>query len=360
MKTTRILFAALSLVVASAASAQVYTQTNEPSGNQIAELSWNTDGSLARPSYYATGGFGATTGLGTQGALTMSEDKNWLFVVNGGSNDISTFHLTTAGPVLVSRTPSHGSMPVSVTSRGGLVYVANAGGNGSISGFRIKDNGQLTYVTGSTWGFSTKTPAVGQIGFNTEGDTVYVTEKNTNRIDIYAIGPMGGVVAKDYIKTTGATPFGFAAGRRGKLLVTEAGGGPNGTSAVSSYVTADDGYASVVGASVPTWQNAACWAATTWDGQFLYTGNGGGSDSVTGYRIFDDGSILLLTPSGATGKTPAGSGSADLATDATNLYSLAAKKGDIVTFAIQQDGSLKRTQVTGGLPTTSTGIVVRY
>jgi len=356
MNTARTLLAALSLVAASMASAQVYTQTNEPGQNRIAEIGWNPDGTLTKPHYYLTGGQGTGTGLGIQGAVALSEDHRWLFVVNAGSNDLSTFKLGAQGAQLVNRISTRGNKPVSVTSHGSLVYVVNAG-DGKIVGFRANENGQLSPIAGGSR--LTKVGAApGQISFNPEGDTLYVSEKNTNRLDIFTVDASGAIAGREWISSPGATPFGFAFGRRGKLFVSEAQGGAAGASTLSSYITGDDGYATPISAAVPTFQTAACWVGVSWDGKFAYTGNAG-SGTITGYRVFDGGQVSILTSTGVSGRMPNGANALDLATDASHLYALGSSKGLIASFAIAEDGRLVRSGVVTGLPTTATGIAVR-
>ena len=53
------------------------------------------------------------------------------------------------GLALLSRTPSGGTRPISVTVHRRLVYVLNAGGTGNIRGFRRDAAGKLSYISGS-------------------------------------------------------------------------------------------------------------------------------------------------------------------------------------------------------------------
>lgn len=359
MKTHRILLASLSLAIVAAANAQVYTQTNEAGGNRLVELKINSDGSLSGRRFFNTGGLGTSASLGIQGAVAISDDHKFLFVVNAGSNDVSTFLLAPEGPRFVSRVASQGVAPVSVTSQGSLVYVLNGGGGApGIAGFRLSDNGTLTPIANSVRALSRPDAAPGQIGINPEGDTVYVTQKNTNRIDYFSIDSNGAAGQSSWLPSPGPTPFGFAFGRRGKLIVSEAfGGAPNG-SAVTAYNGLDSGLPQIVGASIPTFQTAACWVATSVDKRFAYVANAG-SDSVTGYRIYDDGSLAILNVNGVTGKTTTGAGATDLVANASNLYVLAPRKGYIASFAIAQDGKLTKLATAVNLPTTITGIAVK-
>ncbi len=81
----------------------VYALTNQASGNAVAIFDRGADGSLSWSSNVATGGTGAGSGLGSQGALALSDDGRWLFAVNAGSNDVSAFQVTASGLSLTSR-----------------------------------------------------------------------------------------------------------------------------------------------------------------------------------------------------------------------------------------------------------------
>src|SRR5438552_6663983 len=135
--------------LAADAPGAVYALTNRPSGNAVAMYARSADGSLSSSGTFSTGGIGAGSSLGSQGALALSDDGRWLFAVNAGSNDISAFQVRPSGLSLTSRVASGGSQPISLTVRGGLVYVLNAGGDGNISGFTIGSDGALAPIAGS-------------------------------------------------------------------------------------------------------------------------------------------------------------------------------------------------------------------
>src|SRR6059036_2247225 len=128
----------------------VYTLTNQVAGNAVAVFARAADGTLTPAGTFATGGAGTGAGLGSQGAVTLSSDGRLVFAVNAGSNDVSVFRVGPQGLSLLSRTPSGGLLPISVTGSRNFVYVLNAGGAGNITGFRIDNAGALTPVAGST------------------------------------------------------------------------------------------------------------------------------------------------------------------------------------------------------------------
>jgi hypothetical protein len=69
----------------------VYTESNEAGTNQIFVYQINPEGSLTLQGSTPSGGAGAGAGLGSQRALVLSGDHEWLFAVNAGSNSVSSF-----------------------------------------------------------------------------------------------------------------------------------------------------------------------------------------------------------------------------------------------------------------------------
>src|SRR5690349_4070805 len=111
-------------VLASADQGQagaVYTLSNASSGNQVLIFDRAVNGALSPAGSFATGGLGTGAGLGSEGALLVTE--RWIIAVNAGSNDVSV--LDRRDGHLVSRVGSGGTTPVSVTAAHDLVYVVN-------------------------------------------------------------------------------------------------------------------------------------------------------------------------------------------------------------------------------------------
>jgi 6-phosphogluconolactonase (cycloisomerase 2 family) len=128
----------------------IYTITNDPNGNEVAVYERAADGSLTFMATYPTGGLGSGAGLGSQGAVVLRENGRRLFVVNAGSNQISVFAVQKDGLDLLDVVDSGGERPISLTLHGHFLYVLNAGGSGNITGFRVRDNGKLGALDGST------------------------------------------------------------------------------------------------------------------------------------------------------------------------------------------------------------------
>jgi 6-phosphogluconolactonase len=261
-------------------SGRVYIMTNDSTGNHVVVYDRAADGDLTWVANVATGGLGVTGLTGSnQGGLVLSQDGRWLFVVNAGSNDLSVFLVTTEGLTLTDRESSGGVMPISVTVFHDLVYVLNQGSSetaGNIAGFDLSDSGHLTPIAESVQPLSGSGVTVAQISFNPTGTALAVTEKSTSLIDIYTIDSQGVASAPVTNTSSGSTPFGFAFDRTGALIISEAAGGPAGTSAVSSYTINPDGTLTTVSPSVPDTGLAACWLVVTGNGRFAYTDNAHG------------------------------------------------------------------------------------
>src|SRR2546430_2230489 len=100
----------------------VYTLSNQPSGNQVLELSRAADGSLVQTGAYATGGLGTGAGLGSQNAVIVTADRQFLLAVNAASNSVSAFAFGRHGLKLLNVVPSNGVTPISVTAHDNVVY----------------------------------------------------------------------------------------------------------------------------------------------------------------------------------------------------------------------------------------------
>jgi 6-phosphogluconolactonase (cycloisomerase 2 family) len=341
-------------------SGAVYTLTNAAAGNAVAIFNRAPDGTLTPAGTVPTGGLGTGAGLGSQGALVLSDNGRWLFAVNAGSNDISVLDTSGQSLTLVDRVPSGGIRPISLDVNGDLLYVLNAGVPNNITGYRIGNHGTLSQIPGSTRPLSGADVSPAQVEFSDSGRLLVVTEKAANKIDTYTVNRAGLPTGPNVQNSAGITPFGFEFDNHGHLVVSEAFGGAANASAASSYSVSNTGALTTVSASAPTHQTAACWVAISNDGKYAYTTNAG-SGSVTGYRIGHDGSLTLLNPDGVTALTGAGSSPID-ATVSNNgrfLYVLTAASHQVVGFMIEHDGSLIPAGTVNGLLAGTVGLAAR-
>ena len=336
----------------------VFTLSNSAAGNAVLAFARGADGTLTPAGTFATQGNGTGAGLGSQGAVALSGDGQFLFAVNPASNSIASFAVAGTSLTLVNTVASGGTLPISLTTHGNLVYVLNAGGTENITGFSVDQNGRLTLLPGSSRPLSGTGVGPAEVGFDPSGAWLVVTEKNTNRIDVFAVGNGGLASAAVVNASAGQTPFGFAFNQHGVLIVSEAFGGGVNASAVSSYTLDSDGSLAVVSASVPTTETSACWIAVTNNGKFAYAANTG-SSSLTGYRV-DRASLTILNADGKTGNTGTTAIDVALSRNSQFLYTLTADSHSISAFSVRQDdGSLSPVAGASGLPVGTVGLAAK-
>jgi len=354
----------LSLSAAEGKIGAIYTMTNAFGGNEILAFDRDEKGVLSPAGIFPTGGLGTGAGLGNQGAVILDPSNRWLFVVNPGSDDITVFDIVEDGLAFHGVFPSNGQRPISLTYAHSLLYVLNAGGaaggRDEITGFKVEEDGSLTAIPGSTRPLSADSTGPAQVQFNGDGDVLVVTEKATNTIVTYTVDEAGIPGAPLPQLSVGATPFGFAFGKRDQFFVSEAAGGAPDQSSVTAYEVDKDGLLTVIDPAVGTTETAACWVVVSRDGRFAYTTNAG-SGSVSGYQIGFDGQLALLDENGRTGQTGKSSAPIDmiLSNDGRNLYTLNSGNATISVFGVKADGSLERKHELGDLPVTANGLAAR-
>ena len=351
-------------------SGTVYAMSNNAEHNEILVYSRGANGILALQNMVSTEGRGSggeeplepVDALGSQAPLIVSNDGQWLFAVNAGSDEISVFRIIGDYLMLTDKVSSGGFFPVSLALHKDLLYVLNSGGEGNIAGFSLSPLGKLTAIENSTRSLHTGgdnpprfivSPA--QVGFNPSGDFLMVTIKGTNQVLTYAVNNNGGISETPVVNTSlGSTPFGFGFDHRGHLILVE----PFGTSAVgtmlastvSSYEILSDGTLKAITETLADYQTATCWIAITRDGRYAYTTNNV-TNTISGFKISADGQISLIDPSGivaASGDRPV-----DIAISSNGkfVYAVNAGSGTISMFEI--DASTGRLNMLGevdGLP----------
>ena len=206
--------------------------------------------------------------------------------MNAGSDNLSTFRISEQDATSLELTgiyPSSGNFPVSITQFEDLVYVLNAGSEGSISGFNLDDeNCVLSPIAGSTRSFgltnNSNPPSFiaspGQIGFTPNGEHILVTVKiDNNGAGLFIVYQVNGDGTPSATSTNtpsnGSTePFSFAFDEAGHIFVTEV----NNRSLSSYEITAEGVLIPISNSvSVSINQDFPCW--NRYFGGFVITSN---------------------------------------------------------------------------------------
>ena len=99
------------------------------------------------------------------------------------------------------------------------------------------------------------------------------------------------------------------------MIVSEAHGGPNNSSALSSYDVEENGGLRLITGSAPTNQLAACWVVITQNDKLAFTSDTA-SGVITGFQVARDGGLTILNAQGVSAKTGLGSTPTDPAQSA--------------------------------------------
>jgi 6-phosphogluconolactonase (cycloisomerase 2 family) len=349
---------ALSLAPASHAAQEnsdtghaVFFMTNNAQSNEVVAYERNPYGTLYGAHHFATGGRGSGgkgDPLASQGSLTLSQDHQWLFAVNAGSGTLSVFRIVDSLLVLTDQVATGGAEPTSVAQHGDLVYVLNAAGSSSVSGFAFF-GGHLAPIPNSQQFLSANGANPGSVSFSTDGKFLLATEKTGNDVDVFQVQPNGTLSAVTVNHSAGPGAFAVIGAANDTALVSETGSGGT-TSAISSYHIGANGTLTTLSASVPSLGAANCWNAITPDGRFVYVSNAG-SSTIAGFAVGATGGLTPL-PGTIVGTNPTGAGNLDVAISADGkfLYTLNSAGGSIGTFGVNADGSLTNLGVVSGLP----------
>jgi 6-phosphogluconolactonase (cycloisomerase 2 family) len=332
----------------------VYTLNNDPEKNGIVVFEQQADGSLKEVvgSPFPTGGKGLSGGdIDQQGAIRVVGDL--VLAVNPGSDSIAVLHKQKDGrlmPVEGSPFASGGQGPLSLTTHGEVVYVANQAPpfanptrQPNITGFRLGRSGQLMPIPHSTLAFP-KGQGPAQIEFSPRSGLVAVTSgfqtEDGSRIH-------GGKLMADGTLKAGpgspATPqgasgtVGFSWSPQGdRIFVSNFRG-----SAVSVFdIDPTTGSPQQMGQPIGDNETAACWTAISADGRALYVANFV-SNSVSTYDVSADGRLKLLGTTKRRG-APSNPDTKDVvvSADGLYLYALGSNSRTLSVFRIGKDRML--------------------
>ncbi|TKK71503.1 lactonase family protein [Ilyomonas limi] len=332
----------------------VYTESNEAAQNSIHIYKQHSDGTLSFVTSVASGGAGSGTGLGSQGALALDKQHQWLYAVNAGDNSVSSFWVHSDGSLTLAHTiNSGGTTPVSLTVHGHWLYVVNSA-SANICGFTIGSGGTLTKIDGSLQPLSSSGAGPGEIKFHPSGTLLFVTEKATSKIAAFTIDAQGVAGPGTFNNSVGQTPYGFDFSQSNHyLVVSNAAGGIMNGGSCSSYATDNNGNINVIKGEVKDFQSAPCWLVTTHYGRFAFTTNAG-SNSISSYYVSPYGGLYLVF----FAKTTTGASPIDIVVSGNNgyVYNLNSQSHSITEYKRGLFGTLKPIGEMPGLPAAAAGL----
>jgi 6-phosphogluconolactonase (cycloisomerase 2 family) len=336
----------------------VFVQGNELDGNIIHVFERDDDGVLTAAGEYETGGKGGhqtdapTDSLASQGSLVYDERSGMLLAVNAGSGTVTSFRVRGQELTDPQVVDSGGEFPASIAVSGKVAYVMNAGGEGSVQGFKITKKG-LKPLKGSHRSLGLENEDVprfdsspGEVEFTPDGRNLVVTTKSNNTVEVFPMKRGLPAVDEPVInESAGGVPFAISFDDAGRMLVAEAE-----KSTVSTYKVKHGGKLKAVQEPLANGQETLCWLERA--GDFFYGGNTGNS-TVSGYRMDDEGKLALTNDVGvATPPSANSQGVIDLAVteDDSYVYVQIAVSGTVDGFRVEDDGSLTKVTTVEDLP----------
>lgn len=319
-----------------------------------------SDGTLTFADRVASGGLFPNSltvkkrGNGNNGA----ENGDVLYVLNAGGPgacslgpNITGFKVNAVGRMQPTGSQSAIDPGPASAASGVSCLLASAQGLASFTGAPVAD-----FVCGLNPPSFPRSPA--QVRFTPDGSHLIVTVKGTNTIYVFPVGGNERAGTPTIMQAPGpALPsfFGFTFDKNAHLLVTELFGTSTtipalGTSAVSSFVVANDGALNTISAHVGDDGTAACWIEIEpIAGKYAYVTNNV-SWSISSYEVAANGSVTLLQPIAQPAVGPN-----DMATAAEGgasfLYVVEALGGTVGAFRIDQtNGDLIQLSAATGLP----------
>jgi sugar lactone lactonase YvrE len=333
----------------------VYVNNDAAAGqNSVSAFSVAANGALTpvAGSPFATGGTGLTGGDYAANRIATAIMKSFLYVANGGSNNVSAFSIDPASGVL---TPVVGSPFATGGLAGGLgislattpddnFLIATNHASVDITVYSISASGALSPIPGSPF------PA-GPGGFpdgikvTQDGRFLAVARPSVNSVSMFSISGLGGLtpVPGSPFTAGGDPEFGGAAGidcncSSNQLFIAEAN---VSSTIVSVQNVAPNGALSPVSGSpfIGPGINSNVAVLNPYDSELFVTDVA--SNSVTAFSVAATGALTLVPGSPFPTVTAGASRPGGMATNqaGTFLYT-AAQDGRITGFSISPSGAL--------------------
>jgi 6-phosphogluconolactonase (cycloisomerase 2 family) len=340
----------------------VFSQSNNPQANSVYVFKRKADGTIKLFETIKTGGKGTSSqqpfGLpvvDSADSIVLSGDRKLLFVVNDGSNSVTSFTVARGGLRRADIAKSHGVLPVSLATHGNVLYVLN-GVSGNVFGYHFNSHGKLTRITGSKQSLSIPGPngVAADLGFTPNGKFLIATLRDlplttgTNGqngvIDVFPVHGNGSVGSAIANTAATPTPFGFRFTSSGIMVDTSAGvvktinnapppltDGAQANGSLQTYHLASNGKLTPI-SNAASGGRAACWVALTNNNKFAFVTNtlsatsphpapgapiGTGQAGLARYSVAPNGTLTFLGNVNTGPGTPSDVG---LSPDSKYLY----------------------------------------
>ena len=360
----------------------VFSQSNDPHGNEVVAFNRASSGRLVRVGSFATGGTGSGGFEDSATSVVLGRPKgevspnnnlqrgNRLFVTNAGSDTISVFKVFEGRLKLTQVVDSGAAKPVSLTVNDGVLYVLNsnevtdglitpncAPPNQStrpvITGFTVGRGAHLAPLPGSTRVLSGMSGCA-QVSFNPSGTSLVVTERTAKVagqapadegvINVFQVDDDGLLGTRRVYDATSSGPFGFTFTKDGDLLTSEQNDGLEGPGlgSAAGYHLAANGTLTPSGPSAPNGGTDSCWFVVTDNGRYGYVSSFFDDGRISSYEVGEQGALALIEGQADGGSSHEGASDLALSRNSEYLYALNSFAGTIDSYEVGANGALTR------------------
>ena len=317
----------------------VFSQSNNPKANSVYVFKRKANGTIKLFETIKTGGKGTSSqqpfGLpvvDSADSIILSADHKLLFVVNDGSNSITSFRVRPGGITRADKANSGGKLPLSLAVHGNLLYVLN-GVTGNVKGFTFNSHGKLTAIPHGTQSLSIHgaNGVAADIGFNPSGQWLVATLRdlplttgtngNPGVIDTFKVASNGSIGPAVANTAATPTPFGFRFTSSGLMVDASAGtvktvnnappplgDGQQANGSLQTYTLHGNGKLTPI-SNAASGGRAACWVALSNNNKFAFVTNtlsataanpapgnpiGTGKSGLSRYSVSPSGVLKLI------------------------------------------------------------------
>ena len=316
---------------------QVYTETNDPTGNQLVVLKAGRTGALTQRQLVDAGGLGTGAHITSGSSVTVSADGCRVAAVNAASGAVAVFRIATDGSAtFAGSAAAGGARTISVAMHGNLLAALSTtpGSGTTIQTFRMAGR-RVVPVPGSLATVGTATDG-GQLAFTARGRYLVVTTRQSLGIVTFRVGNDGvPVAAESLVPNAPQWPYGFGLTANNQAIVSMLGVIPPTSGSYGSFAITPAGGITAVTTPIPN-QVGACWVAVSPTGGYAWGVNADGLQLAT-LSVSKAGAIAL-TGTTSTGTTEG----RDLAVSANGryVYLLRPDAKDILSFQVGTNGAL--------------------
>ena len=303
---------------------QVYTETNDPTGNQLVVLKAGRTGALTQRQLVDAGGLGTGAHITSGSSVTVSADGCRVAAVNAASGAVAVFRIATDGSAtFAGSAAAGGARTISVAMHGNLLAALSTtpGSGTTIQTFRMAGR-RVVPVPGSLVPVGTATDG-GQLAFTARGRYLVVTTRQSLGIVTFRVG------------NAPQWTYGFGLTAQNQAIVSMIAIGPPVSGSYGSFTISPAGGITSVGTPIPG-QSGACWVAVSPKGGYAWGVNADGLQLAT-LSVSTSGAIAV------TGTTSTGTEEGrdlTVSADGRFVYLLRPDAKDILSFQVGTNGAL--------------------